>query len=220
MDNNLNAGEYGMEESQNRNMSTKTRKSAEERKSEIIDCAMKLAGEVGPDRLTTEALALAVGISQPGIFRHFPKKSDIWEAVAHRIGELLRQNWTAMKNRDQDSADRLRSFVTGHLTFIQTTPAIPAILFSTELHAENEYLRSFFSGLMQRVHRFVSEMIASEIEAKTYDRRLDPDDAAFLVLALIQGLAMRWSLNERKFDLVKEGERLLALQLNGFRQKA
>ncbi len=201
-------------------MTTKTRKNAEERKSEIVECALKLAGEVGPDRLTTEALALAVGISQPGIFRHFPKKSDIWEAVAHRIGELLRENWTAMKNGDQRSADRLRSFVKGHLTFIQTTPAIPAILFSRELHAENEHLRSFFSGLMRRVHQFVSAMIASEIKAKRYDTRLDPDDAAFLVLALIQGLAMRWSLNDRKFDLVKEGERLLSLQLNGFSRKA
>ncbi len=220
MGNNLDAGECGMEESRNRDMNVKTRKSAEERKSEIVDCALRLAGEVGPDRLTTEALALAVGISQPGIFRHFPKKSDIWEAVAHRIGELLRENWVAMKNQDQGSAGRLRSFMTGHLTFIQTTPAIPAILFSTELHAENEYLRSFFSGLMRRVHQFVSEMIASEINAKRYDKRLDPDDAAYLILALIQGLAMRWSLNDRKFDLVREGERLLALQLNGFRQKA
>jgi AcrR family transcriptional regulator len=201
-------------------MSTRIRKSARERKSEIVETVLLLAAEVGPDRLSTEALAAAVGISQPGIFRHFPKKSDIWEAVAERIAELLRENWTAMENEDLRSADRMRSFVTGHLTFLQTTPAIPAILFSRELHAENEVLRSFFAGLMQRVHQFVSQMIASEIKAGRYDRKLDPDDAAYLVLALIQGLAMRWSLNERKFDLVKEGERLLALQLSGFKRIA
>jgi AcrR family transcriptional regulator len=201
-------------------MSTRIRKSARERKSEIVETVLLLAAEVGPDRLSTEALAAAVGISQPGIFRHFPKKSDIWEAVAERIAELLRENWTAMENEDLRSADRMRSFVTGHLTFLQTTPAIPAILFSRELHAENEVLRSFFAGLMQRVHQFVSQMIASEIKAGRYDRKLDSDDAAYLVLALIQGLAMRWSLNERKFDLVKEGERLLALQLSGFKRIA
>jgi AcrR family transcriptional regulator len=201
-------------------MSTRIRKSARERKSEIVETVLLLAAEVGPDRLSTEALAAAVGISQPGIFRHFPKKSDIWEAVAERIAELLRENWTTMENEDLRSADRMRSFVTGHLTFLQTTPAIPAILFSRELHAENEVLRSFFAGLMQRVHQFVSQMIASEIKAGRYDRKLDSDDAAYLVLALIQGLAMRWSLNERKFDLVKEGERLLALQLSGFKRIA
>jgi len=199
-------------------MSVRIRKSAHERKSQIVETALRLAGEVGPDRLTTEALASAVGISQPGIFRHFPKKSDIWQAVAERIGEMLRENWKAMESLDPPSADRLTSFVSGHLNFLQTTPAIPAILFSRELHAENEVLRSFFAGLMRRVHLFVSQMIASEIEAGRYDKKLDPDDAAFLILALIQGLAMRWSLNDRTFDLVREGERLLALQLGGFKR--
>ena len=56
-------------------MSTRTRKSARERKSEIVEAVLVLAAEVGPDRLSTEALASAVGISQPGIFRHFRKKA-------------------------------------------------------------------------------------------------------------------------------------------------
>jgi AcrR family transcriptional regulator len=178
-------------------MSARTRKSAQERKSEIVETVLKLAAEVGPDRLTTEALATEVGISQPGIFRHFPKKSDIWEAVAERIGELLRENWTAMENDDKRSADRLRSFVTGHLTFLRTTPAIPAILFSRELHAENEFVRPYFANLMHYVHKYVSDMITHEIKAQRYDSRLNPDASAYLILALIQRRAMRWSLNER-----------------------
>lgn len=199
-------------------MTARTRKSADDRKSEIVETALRLAGEIGPDRLTTQALADAVGISQPGIFRHFPRKDDIWEAVAVRISELLRKNRTAL-NAEKPSVDGLRDFVRGHLQFLQTTPAIPAILFSRELHAENEYLRSFFANLMKQAHRFLSEMIAADIEAGRFDADLDPDDAAYLILALIQGLAMRWSLNDRKFDLVEEGDRLLALQLNGYRTR-
>ena len=38
---------------------------------------------------------------------------------------------------------------------------------------------------------------------------IDPDDLAALILALIQGLAMRWSLENRRFDLKAEGLRLL-----------
>lgn len=200
-------------------MSTRIRKSAAERKSEIVETVLLMAAKVGPDRLSTEALAAAVGISQPGIFRHFPKKSDIWQAVAERIAEMLKENGAVMENRDMDSADRMKSFVTGHLTFLQTTPAIPAILFSRELHAENEVLRSFFAGLMQRVHRFVSDIIAGEIKAGRYQDSINPDEAAFLILALIQGTAMRWSLNERQFDLVEEGQRLLDLQLRGFKTR-
>ena len=199
-------------------MTGRTRKSAEERKAEIIDSALKLAAEVGPDRLTTEALARDIGISQPGIFRHFPRKDDIWEAVGMHISALLRENWANARLDDLPSDEKLQAFVISHLSFLQANPAIPAILFSRELHAENERLRSFFADLMKRVHRFLSELIVDVIRQGNFDAELDANDAAYLVLALIQGLVMRWSLSARKFNLVKEGERLLALQLSGYRK--
>jgi AcrR family transcriptional regulator len=197
-------------------MNVRIRKSAAERKAEIIGAAIRLAGDVGPDRLTTEKLAMEVGISQAGIFRHFPTKNDIWEAVAKRIGELLQAS-AAQGNNDPDRpVDQLQNLVLNHLAFIQATPAIPAILFSRELHAENENLRIYFAGLIaRRQHRF-SQIIATEIEAGRFDDTLDPDDAAYLILALIQGLAMRWSLSARGFDLVTEGRRLLQLLVSGF----
>jgi hypothetical protein len=66
--------------------------------------------------------------------------------------------------------------------------------------------------------RRFSQLIAAEIRAGRFDDTLDPDDAAYLILALIQGLAMRWSLSARDFDLVAEGRRLLQLLVSGFQQ--
>lgn len=195
----------------------RTRKSAEERKAEIIDAAIRLAGEIGPDRITTERIAKEVNISQPGIFRHFPTKSEIWWAVAQRIGNMMGKKVGLNENKDANPADQLRKLVIGHLGFIETTPAIPAILFSRELHAENEKMRSFFAGLIASRQQAFSKLIAGEISSGRYRKTLDPDDAAYLILALIQGLAMRWSLNARSFDLVDEGRRLLEIQLTGFK---
>jgi len=200
-------------------LTTRIRKSAEARKIEIIEAALRLAGDIGPDRMTTDALAKEVGISQPGIFRHFPTKVDIWDAVAQHIGKLLRANATTSQNEDQLPIAKLTGLVVGQLMFIKSTPAIPAILFSRELHAENDKLRAFFAGLIAQRQRLFSKLIAAEIEAGRFDKSLDPDDAAYLILALIQGLAMRWSLNARNFDLEDEGLRLLELQLDGFKRK-
>jgi len=197
----------------------RTRKSAEVRKAEIVDAAIRLAGKIGPDRLTTEKLAQEVGISQPGIFRHFPTKGDIWEAVAQRVGDILQSASPLGEEDENRPLDQLRKLIVDHLGFIQKTPAIPDILFSRELHSENEKMRSFFAGLMgKRQHNF-SRLIAAEIAAGHFQEKLNPDDGAYLLLALIQGLAMRWSLSARKFDLVAEGERLLDLQLNGFKKQ-
>jgi len=122
-------------------------------------------------------------------------------------------------NADSKPAGNLRKLILDHLKFIETTPAIPAILFSRELHVENEKMRSFFEGLMATRHRGISKLIAKEITAGQFAETLNPDDAAYLILALIQGLAMRWSMSAHNFNLVAEGKRLLDLLLDGFKPK-
>ncbi len=198
-------------------MATRTRKSSQERKTEIVAATIRLAGKIGPDRLTTLALAKEVGISEAGIFRHFSTKGEIWEAVADHIGSLLQAKSALSDSEELPPVEQLRNFVIGHLTFIETTPAIPAILFSRELHAENDQLRLFFAGLIACRQKHFASLIRAEIEAGHFRKNLEPDDAASVILALVQGVAMRWSLNARSFDLVEEGHRLLELLLSGFK---
>ena len=198
-------------------MTVRTRKPAAERKKEIVDTAIRLAAECGPDRLTTESLAKEIGISQPAIFRHFPAKSDIWEAVGDRICTLMGESGKLIEATGP--ADRLHKMVSAQLEFIESTPAVPAILFSRELHSENEKLRAFFAGLMAQRQKKLSELIETGIKNGEFNESLDPDDAAYLVLALIQGLAMRWSLNKRNFDLVEAGQKLLVVLMSGFARR-
>lgn len=192
------------------------RKSAETRKAEIIEATLRLADQLGPDRLTTEAVAEVVGLTQPGIFRHFPKKRDLWEAVAARIGTKMETRWKRVRNADSSPSVRLRALIAAQLRLIQTIPAIPAILFSRELHTQNDGLREAFFRLMGRFHGLVASLIDEACRAGELRDDLNPDDAAFLIVGLVQGLAVRWSISGREFSLRKEGERLLALQLSGF----
>lgn len=192
------------------------RKPAEARKAEIIDAALRLADKLGPDRLTTGAIADAVGLTQPGIFRHFPKKQDLWQAVAARVGAMMKARWTKTQNPDAAPTDRIRALIGAQLRLIQSTPAIPAILFSRELHTKNKGLRKAFFGLMSRFHRLIAGLVTQACDAGEMRDDLDPDDAAFLIIGLVQGLAVRWSISGRDFDLTQEGSRLLELQLSGF----
>lgn len=194
--------------------SIKRRKPAAERKIEIVEMAIKLAAEVGPDRLTTEVLARKIGISQAAIFRHFKNKGAIWEAVALRLGEKVKQNWSSGTIDNTVVFGDLKHLVLSHLSTIQDTPALPAILFSRELHAENENLRLFFVGMIQSFLARLTSLIEVETSKLKIDSPVSAEDAASLILSIVQGLALRWSLNANSFDLVKEGARLLDIQLN------
>ena len=188
----------------------KTRKPAAERKAQIVDEAMRLAAELGPDRMTTQKLADAVGITQAAIFRHFPSKTEIWLAVADRIGTAMPAK---LIESDEPPLDRLRAIVQRQFEFIVKTPSIPAILYSRELHAENETLRKQFSEMVGRRQTLFAGLFKAAAERGDMRADLAPEDAARLVLAFIQGMAMRWSMEERRFDLVGDGMRLLELQL-------
>lgn len=193
----------------------RTRKKAEDRKREIVMTAIRLAGDIGPDRLTTQHLADAVGISQPAIFRHFATKSAIWLAVGEHIAQTL-----SAEKVDTDiaePAERLTDLVTKHFGQISQTPAIPAILFSRELHVENDQLRQHFEQLMKSRRAHFAALFDQGVKDGTFRPDLVPTDASALVLATLQGIAMRWSLENKAFDLQSEGTRLVTFLIDGFR---
>ncbi len=192
------------------------RKSAEDRKAEIVRAAVRLAAEIGPDRVTTQALADAVGLSQAAVFRHFPTKPLIWLAVGETIARRMQAD--QIDDGSPDPAGRLNDLVIRYLGQIAQTPAIPAILFSRELHAENEPLRAHFEQVMALRRAGFARLVACAVAAGQFAPGTDPDDTAALILATLQGLAMRWSLENRRFDLQAEGTRLLAALTGGLSQ--
>ena len=102
------------------------------------------------------------------------------------------------------------------LKLIHSTPAIPAILFSRELHAENDLLRKSVFYLLGRFHRALADQVAQAQASGRLRRDVDSEDIAFLLVGLVQGLTVRWSLSGRSFGLVEEGARLLDVQLGMF----
>ena len=148
---------------------------------------MRLADELGPDRLSTEAIAQAVGLTQPGIFRHFPTKQAIWEAVAATITDRMAAGWLTVLDRGGTPIDRLRGLIGAQLRLIEATPAIPAILFSRELHAENDILRKSVLAVMNRFHATIAREIAGAQEERMFRRDFEPDDAAYRCSDLSRG---------------------------------
>lgn len=62
----------------------RTRKSAEQRRAEVLDAAVVEFARAGLDGTSTQAIATRSGISQPYLFRLFPTKRELFLAVAAR----------------------------------------------------------------------------------------------------------------------------------------
>jgi TetR/AcrR family transcriptional regulator len=185
------------------------RKPAEVRKAEIIDACLALADHLGPDRMTTNHVAHAVGVTQAAIFRHFPTKQALWLAVAETISARLAAAWSQAIAIDVPPEARLKALLRAQFDQISATPALPAILFSRELNMDNPELRE---TIHRRLMAFQAHIVALLVATKREGRLrhdLQPADAAVYLTSLVQGVAIRWSLGARRFALPDEGMRLL-----------
>jgi AcrR family transcriptional regulator len=189
------------------------RQSAEERKAQIVAEMLRLADQIGPDRLSTTDVARAVGLSQPAIFRHFPTKGALWLAVAEDIAGRLQGDWVAAEAAVNGPHARLKALIRAQLTAIARTPALPSILFSRELHVDNPELRDVFRGLLVAFQGRLVAVIRDLQASGDLRRDVSPEDVAILLTSLVQGVAIRWSLGARAFSLVREGLRLFDVQL-------
>lgn len=195
------------------------RQSAEERKAQIVAEVLRLADEIGPDRLSTTEVARAIGISQPAIFRHFPTKGALWLAVAEDIADRLQSYWAATEAGATGPQARLKALIGAQLTAIAETPALPSILFSRELQVDNPALRDVFRGLLGAFQGRLVAVIRDLQAAGDLKRDVSPEDVAILLTSLVQGVAIRWTLGARGFALVPEGFRLFDVQMELLRAK-
>lgn len=181
------------------------RKSAAERRREIVDAVLALSYERGPDSITAGAIAERVGFAQPAVFRHFPTMADIWLAVADTVGQRLRDRWGAVDDTARGCGERLRALLEAHLDVITTHPGLPSILFSRELQVGNTELRARFARHMEAFREWLQAIIETGQENGDVRPDLDARRAAYSIIGLVQGTAFRWALNGQTFDLQSEG---------------
>ena len=176
----------------------------EERRSQIIEVAMKIINEEGYAAFTTRRLAEKIGISEPALYRHYKSKDDI---IIHILGKM-KELWNSIKS-ETDKAneldEKLCHFVMMHFRYIEQNPDILAILFADEYLRLNEKVRKEFFKVtnirFSYLHKLLDEGIRSgEIQGT------NPDALAIIVVGAIRTTALNWRNSNYAYPLTKLGE--------------
>jgi len=200
-------------------MSAHARKPGPDRKAEIVQIALALAYEVGPERVTTGLIAARLGLSQPAIYKHFPSKSNIWAAVAHQIAARIGANIAHASATQTTPDQRLRLLVMDHLRLIVQTPALPELMVSRDSFAGQAHARGLMAGRISQLQAALQAAVRAGIGAGLFRPGLNPEDAATLLLGIIQSLVLRMLMTRHPEMLLSDGERLLTLQISGFERR-
>src|SRR5690606_4431405 len=126
-------------------------KTARDRRAEIARVALDLAIDVGPGQVSTGMIADRLGLTQPAIYKHFPRKDDIWLAVADHLTERIARNIARAAAAPLPPDARLRMLILDHLEVVRDNPALPDIMVmrdAREAHGELRFrMQASMAGL-------------------------------------------------------------------------
>jgi len=165
--------------------------SADERREVTVETVIDLAAEQNPTDITTGAIAKRMGVTQGALFRHFPSKDAILQAVMEWVSERLLTRIDKATSAAASPLDALEAAFTAHIEFISEHPGVPRMLFGELQRSEQTVAKRMAHTLIQRYGDRLGRLVAEGKEGGELAATLDDKAAVTLFIGTIQGLVMQ-----------------------------
>src|SRR5262245_39402824 len=157
-------------------LKTAPRMTAQDRRRQIIDVALKLFSEKGFRGTTTKEIALAAGINEAIIFRHFATKSDLYAAIIDQkaSSSYIQAMHNAFKEAEETGDDQklFQSVAFNILEFHENDDTAMRMLLYSALE-RHELAEAIFRNHISKTHGQLADYVKARINEGVF-RRVDP----------------------------------------------
>ena len=157
------------------------------RKEQILQSLATILEQSPGGRITTAGLAKHVGVSEAALYRHFPSKAKMFEALIEFIENTIFPRISQIMNEEVDADKRCEKILGLTLTFCERNPGITRILTGDPLAGETERLRQRVTQLFDRIEAQLRQIIREMPIRGQQKTSTDPVVAANLLLSLAEG---------------------------------
>jgi len=175
------------------------------RQAEIVDAALKLIAEQGIQHLTIRNLSTAIGVTEAALYRHFPGKTEIIQAVVSRFEE------------DVDDIGELRGWAAIEAALVRRTelvlakPDLARVVFAEELFKDSPETEQILHGMMQRHYKIMEQHFQEAVEDGVIRADIPMDTLFRLILGPLRLLIKQWGLSGGSFDLRAKRDEMLSI---------
>ncbi len=180
-----------------------------ERQQQIVEASIKLIDEKGIQGFTIKNLSKEIGISEPGLYRHFDSKMLILSAILDsfrlNISEYDHQN----RESRGDSPDTLiRKFFRMIFKLFSENPALVSVIFAEEIFQNEPSL----TAKVMEIQEFNEKKIGAILRQLPLNEKLQnapPATINLMFFGSVRLLTRKWKLENRRFNLITEGDHLI-----------
>ncbi|GAB1457884.1 TetR/AcrR family transcriptional regulator [Spirochaetota bacterium] len=180
-----------------------------ERQKEIILVAFDLISKHGIQELTIKKIALAVGISEAAIYRHFGSKVDILSSV---IDEMLSLRETAFKQARLNSGtayEMIRSFFLVQASLFEENPSLSIMLLSEDIFRNDASLLSRARTMLSDTLTRFKGLLEKGIAEGSIQANINCKAVALMLVGGFRLLVSTWRLEATSGSLQTGTTRLL-----------
>lgn len=188
---------------------------ADERRAVTVEAVVELAGTRNPGDITTAAIAKHMNLTQGALFRHFPTKEAIWQAVMAWVAERLLARVVFAAQGIESPLGAMEAMFMSHIDFVVEHPGVPRMMFGELQRAESTPAKQMVQTLIQRYGERLNLLIAKGKACGELSESLDSEAAATLFIGTIQGLVMQSLLAGDVGRIRRDAPRVFAIYRRG-----
>ena len=166
----------------------------------------------------TTAIAQHMGVTQGALFKHFPTKDAILEAVMTWVADRLLNRVDRAAQAAATSAAALEAMFLAHTGFVAEHPGVPRMMFGELQRAGSTAPKRVAATLLRLYAERLRVILERGRDAGEFNPGLDVEAASTLFVGTIQGLVMQALIAGDVHRIRRDAPRVFAIFLRGITQ--
>lgn len=191
---------------------------AHERRAETVQAVLELAAGQNPNEITTTTMAERMQMTQGALFRHFPTKDAIWQAVMEWVTESILARVDDAAQSAQSPLAALEAVFHAHIDFVVKRPGVPRILFGELQRPEDSLAKRAVRTLLRQYNERLLRLIEQGQSQGEVAPDVDTNAVAALFVGMIQGLVLQSLLTGKQNSMRKKSVEVFSVYLRGIRR--
>ncbi len=188
---------------------------ADARREVTVEAVIDLAGSMNPGDITTAAIASHMQLTQGALFRHFPNKEAIWQAVMKWVSTRLMARLDKAAEGIDSPVQAMQAMFLAHVGFVADHPGAPRMLFGELQGAKPTPAKRLARAMMAQYAARLNDLLDAGKMRGELAPDLDVEAATMLFIGSIQGLVMQSLISGDMARMRTEAPRVFAIYRRG-----
>lgn len=181
-----------------------------DRQQQILHESVKIIDSKGIQGFTIKNLSKEVGISEPGIYRHFDSKYDILSAILDSFKNKILENQEVFLRSTEDPFVKLRIFFTRIFEILTHNPALISVIFAEEIYQNEKQLSDRINEIQKLNETLVVSILTELRRTNRLPHHINIDAFILMFFGSIRLLAKKWKISGYSFNLKEKSDELFS----------